>query len=58
MTGLILIWVIIALLLGLVYWKPGFRKAGEMVKLYPAGRSKSAAPTSQPEDPSRRPDLV
>ena len=44
MTVLVVIWVIFLLVFALVYWKPGYRNSGAMVRLYPAGR-KTAGPS-------------
>jgi len=42
MTVLVVFWVILLLVFALVYWKPGYRNSGAMVRRYPAGRKTAA----------------
>jgi hypothetical protein len=44
MTVLVVIWAILLLIFALVYWKPGYRNSGTMVRRYPVAR-KAAGPS-------------
>ncbi len=44
MTVLVVIWVVLLLVFALVYWKPGYRNSGAMVRRYPVAR-KAAGPS-------------